>query len=121
MSKPFKSNKIKGNIITEERKALKKIKNDELRSCYLQSKRSRFAVLDNQDYIKKIDYKLRRRSFQEHDHNPSKLFSEQLNLWIQRWTENKILDKSWSKCIKSSVLGPEKMCGSFKTHKAINP
>ena len=93
--KPSNYNKIKGNITTEERKALKTIQNDELRSYRLQDKGSRFVVLDNQDYVEKIDYQLGRSSFEELDHDPSKLFSEKVNLWIQKWTENKFLDKSW--------------------------
>ena len=52
----------------------------------------RFVVLDNQDYIGKIDYQLRRSSFKALDHNPSKLFSKKVNLWIKKRTENKVLD-----------------------------
>ena len=91
--KPSNYNKIKGNITTEERKALKTIQNDELRSYRLQNKGSRFAALDNQDYVEKIDYQLGRSSFEELDHDPSKLFSEKVNSWIQKWTENKVLDQ----------------------------
>ena len=97
--KPSNYSKIKGNITAEERKALKSIQNDELRSYRLQDKGSRFVVLDNQDYLEKIEYQLGRSSFEELDHSPSKLFSEKVNLWIQKWTENKVLDKSWSKLI----------------------
>ena len=92
---PSNYNKIKGNITTEERKALKTIQNDELRSYRLQDKVSRFVVLDNQDYVEKIDYQLGRSSFEEFDDDPSELFSEKVNLWIQKWTENKVSDKSW--------------------------
>ena len=94
MFKPSNYNKIKGNITTEERKALKTIQNDELRSYRLQDKGSRFVVLDNQDYVEKIDYQLGRSSFEELDLDPSKLFLEKVNLWIQKWTENKVLNKS---------------------------
>ena len=73
--KPSNYNKIKGNITTEERKALKAIQNDKLRSYRLQDNGSRFVVLDNQDYVEKTDYQLERSSFEELDHNPSKLFS----------------------------------------------
>ena len=119
--KPSNYNKIKGNITTEERKALKTIQNDELRSYRLQDKGSRFVVLDNQDYVEKIDYQLGRSSFEELDHDPSKFFSEKVNLWIQKWTENKVLDKSWSKFIEPSVVAPGKMYGLIKTHKVDNP
>ena len=48
-------------------------------------------------------------------------FSEKVNLWIQKWTENKVLDKSWSKFIKPSVAAPGKMHGLVKTHEPDNP
>ena len=87
----------------------------------MQDKGSRFVVLDNQDYVEKIDYQLGRSSFEEFDDDPSELFSEKVNLWIQKWTENKVLDKSWSKFIEPSVVAPGKMYGLIKTHKADNP
>ena len=87
----------------------------------MQDKGLRFVVLDNQDYIEKTEYQLGRSSFEELDHDPSKLFSEKVNLWIQKWTENKVLDKSWSKLIEPSFVAPGKMYGLVKTHKADNP
>ena len=54
--KPSNYSKIKGNITTEERKALKSIQNNELRSNPLQDKGSRFVALDNQGYVEKIEY-----------------------------------------------------------------
>ena len=80
-----------------------------------------FVVLDNQDYIEKIEYQLERSLLEELDHDPSKLFSEKVNLWIQKWTENKVIDKSWSKYIEPSFVAPGKMYGLVKTHKADNP
>ena len=87
----------------------------------MQDKGARFVVLDHQDYVEKIEYQLGRSSFEELDHDPSKLFSEKVNLWIQKWTENKVLDKSWSKFIEPSFVAPGKMYGLVKTHKADNP
>ena len=43
-----------------------------------------------------------------------------MNLWIQKWTENNVLDKSWSKFFKPSVVVPGKMYGLVKTHDADN-
>ena len=80
-----------------------------------------FVVLDNQDYIEKIEYQLGRSLLEELDHDPSKLFSEKVNLWIQKWTENKVIDKSWSKYIEPSFVAPGKMYGLVKTHKEDNP
>ena len=87
----------------------------------MQDKGSRFVVIDNQDYIEKIEYQLGRSSFEELDHYLSKLFSEKVNLWIQKLTENKVLDKSWSKFIEPSFVVPGKMHGLVKTHKSDNP
>ena len=87
----------------------------------MQDKGSRFVVLDNQDYVEKIDYQLGRSSFEELDLDPSKLFLEKVNLWIQKWTENEVLDKSWSKFTEPSVVAPGKMYGLIKTHKADKP
>ena len=60
--KPSNYSKIKGNITTEERKTLKSIQNNELRSSCLQDKGSRFVALDNQDYVEKIECQLGRSS-----------------------------------------------------------
>ena len=87
----------------------------------MQDKGSRFVVVDNQDYIEKIEYQLGRSSFEELDHYLSKLFSEKVNLWIQKLTENKVLDKSWSKFIEPSFVAPGKMYCLVKTHKENNP
>ena len=119
--KPFNYSKIKGNITTGERKALKSIQNDYLRPYHLQDKGSRFVVLDNQDYVEKIEYQLGRSWLEELDHDPSNLFLEKVNLWIQKCTENKVLDKSWSKFIEPSFVAPGLMYGLVKTHKADNP
>ena len=59
--------------------------------------------------------------FEELYHDPSKLFSEKVNVWTQKWTENKVLGKSQSKFIEPSVVAPGKMYGLIKTHKADNP
>ena len=87
----------------------------------MQDKGSRFVVLDKQDYVEKIEYQLGRSSFEELDHDPSKLFSEKVNLWIQKWTENNVLDKSWGEFIELSFAAPGKMYGLVKAHKADNP
>lgn len=37
------------------------------------------------------------------DHDLSESFSEKVNLWFQKWIEDKGLDKSWGKFIEPSV------------------
>ena len=41
---------------------------------------------------------------EERDPNPSKLISQKVNLWIQKWTENKVLDNTWNKFIEPLVV-----------------
>ena len=43
-----------------------------------------------------------------------------MTLWIQKWNKNKVLDKSWSKFIKPSVVAPGKIYGLIETHKVDN-
>ena len=86
----------------------------------MQDKGSRFVVLDNQDYVEKIEYQLGRSSFEELDQDPSNLFSEEVNLWIQKSTENKVLEKTWRKFIEPSFVAPGKMYGVVKTYEANN-
>ena len=66
----------------------------------VEDKGSRFVILENQDYVERIEYQLGIGLFEELDHDPSNLFSEKVNLWIQKWKENKVLDKNWSKFIE---------------------
>ena len=81
----------------------------------MQDKGARFVVLDHKDYVEKIEYQLGRSSFEELDHDPSKLFAEKVNLWIQKRTGNKVLDKSWSKFTEPSFVALGKMYGLVKT------
>ena len=67
-----------------------------------------FLVLDNQDYVEKINYPLGRSSFEEFDYDPSKNFSERVNLGIQKWTQNNVLCKNWQKFIEPSHVVPGK-------------
>ena len=58
------------------------MQHNELRSYRVQDQGSRFVVLDNEDYIEKINYQFGRSSFEELDYDPSKTFPEKVNLWI---------------------------------------
>ena len=57
-------------------------------------------IVDNQDCIEKINYQLGRSCFEELDYDPSKTFSERVNLWIQIWTRNNALCKTCQKFIE---------------------
>ena len=78
------------------------------------------VVLDNEDYIEKINYQLGSSSFEELVYDPSITSSERVNLWIQKSTRNNVLCKTWQKFIEPSHVTPGKMCGLVKTHKVNN-
>ena len=118
--KPDNYRQIKCNITKEEREGLKNIQRDSTRSYRIQDKGSRFVILDNDDYIEKIDYQLRRSSFSESNDNPSNDFEINLIMWIEKWKRNGVLNNSWSRFIKPSISSPGKMYGLFKTHKEGN-
>ena len=42
-------------------------------------------------------------------------------MWIQKWTRNNVLCKSWEKFAEPSQVTPRKMYGLAKTHKVNNP
>ena len=109
--KPDNYRRIKSNITKEEREALKNIQRDSTRSYRIQDKGSRFVILDNDDYIEKIDYQLRRSSFSELNDDPSNDFEINVIMWIEKWKRNGVLNDSWSRFIKPSNSTPGKMYG----------
>ena len=98
---------IKSNITKEEREALKNIKKDSARSYRIQDKGSRFVILDNDDYIEKIDYQLRRSSFSKLIDDLSDDFETNVIMWIEKWKLNGVLNDSWSRSIKPSNSTPD--------------
>ena len=100
--KPDNYRRIKSNITKEEREALKNIQRDSTRSYRIQDKGSRFVILDNDDYIEKIDYQLRRSSFIELNDDPSNDFEIKVIMWIEKWKRNGVLNDCWSRFIKPS-------------------
>ena len=54
----------------------------------VQDKGSRFVVLDNEDYIKKVEYQINRSSFQGLKYNPTKIFEVKVNTWVEKWSQN---------------------------------
>ena len=100
--KPDNYRQIKCNITKEEREGLKNIQRDSTRSYRIQDKGSRFVILDNDDYIEKIDYQLRRSSFIELNDDPSNDFEIKVIMWIEKWKRNGVLNDCWSRFIKPS-------------------
>ena len=100
--KPDNYRRIKSNFTKEEREALKNIQRDSTRSYRIQDKGSRFVILDNDDYIEKTDYQLRRSSFSELNDDLSNDFEINVIMWIEKWKRNGVLNDSWSRFIKPS-------------------
>ena len=119
--KPDNYRRIKSNITKEKREALKNIQRDSAQSYRIQDKGSRFVILDNDDYIGKIDYQLRRSSFSKLNDDPSNDFEINVIMWTEEWKRNGVLNDSWSRFIKPSNSTPGKMYGLVKTHKEGNP
>ena len=60
-------------ILSKEKKAaLKDIRNWDKNVVRVQDKGSRFVVLDNEDYIKKVEHQINRSSFQRLEYDPTK-------------------------------------------------
>ena len=42
-------------------------------------------------------------------------------MWIQKWTQNNVLCKTWQKFVELSDVKTRKIYGLVKTHKVNNP
>ena len=119
--KPDNYRRIEGNITKEEKEALKNVEGDSARSYRIQDKGLQFAILDNDDYIGRVDYQIWGNFFSELNDDPSNDFDINVIIWIEKWTRNGILNDSWGGFIKPSYSTPGKMYGLVKTHKEGNP
>ena len=74
--KPDNYRRNRNNISKEEKETLKNIQNDPSRTYRIQDKGSHFVILDNDDYINKIDYQLGKSSFEQLERDLSNTFSK---------------------------------------------
>ena len=87
--------KIAGsNLSKYEKKDLKEIKSWDDRVVRVQDKGSRLVILENKTYEEKVQHQIDRSSFKELKDDPSKLFQEKVNNWIEKWHANKVIDNS---------------------------
>ena len=56
-----------------------------------QDKRTRFVLLINEDYEKKVEHQRARSSFKVLSNDSSQKFEQKLKLWTEMWQPNKIL------------------------------
>ena len=100
---------------------LKEIKSWDDKVVRVQDKGSRFVILENEVYEEKIQQQIDRSSFKELKDDPSKLFQQKINNWIEKWYAKKVIDNSWKDFISCDSPSAGKMYGLVKTHKANNP
>ena len=87
------------NISKREQNALKEIKSWKDQTIRIQDKGSRFVILENRDYEKKIKYQIGRSSFEQLHQDPSKQFRMKANNWIEKWHSKNIVDDKWKSFI----------------------
>ena len=50
----------------------------------VQDKGSRFVVLNNEDYVKKVEHQINRSSLQRLEYDPTKSFEVKVNTWVEK-------------------------------------
>ena len=81
---PENVKKVRHNLSKDEKAALKDIRNWDKHVVRVQDKGSRFVVLDNEDYIKKVEYQINRSSFQRLKYNPTKIFEVKVHTLVEK-------------------------------------
>ena len=64
---PENVKKVRHNLSKNEKAARKDIRNYDKNVVRVQCKGSRFVVLDNEDYVKKVEHQINRSSFQRQE------------------------------------------------------
>ena len=111
---------VRPNISKEEKETLKEIRSWNNQTVRVQDKGSRFVILDNNDYEAKIQSQINRSSFKQLGEDPSKKFDIQIDNWVLKWHNKKVLNDKWKSYITCHNSRPGKMYGNIKTHKTNN-
>ena len=90
--------KVRHNLSKDEKAALKDIRNQDKNVVIVQDKGSRFVVLDNEDYVKKVEHQI---SFQRLEYDLTKSFDVKVNTWVEKWSQMNILDEKWKSYIQT--------------------
>ena len=80
---PENVKKVRHNLSKDEKAALKDIRNWDKNVVRVRGKGSRFVVLDNEDYIKKVEHQIKRSSFERIEYDPNKSFEVKVNTWVE--------------------------------------
>ena len=116
---PNNIKKTRNNLNKEEKLALKEMKSWNDKVIRVQDKGSRFAALDTNSYIEKVEHQINRSSFDKFDADPSPKFKEKVNNWLEKWSDN--ITNEWKEFVRPDNCNAGKMYGMVKTHKADNP
>ena len=84
-------------------------------------KDSKFVLLTNEKYWEKVQYQINRSSFTLLNSDPTKIFEDKINTWIEKWISQKVIDENCKRLIKQKDVKPGKMYGMIKNHKESNP
>ena len=57
---------------------------------------------------------MNRSSFTLLNSDPTKIFEDKINIWIEKWISRKAIDENWKRFIKSKDVKPGKMYGTIK-------
>ena len=87
----------------------------------VQDKGSRFVILLNEGYCLKVNTQIERGSFITLPRYVTKSFEKNVDDFVLKWENLKVLDERWVKYIRSSHAKPGTMYGLIKTHKENNP
>ena len=111
--------KTRDNLSKEEKLTLKEMTSWDDKVICVKDKGSRFAFLDTNSYIEKVENQINRSSFDKLDADPSPKFKEKVNNWLEKWSD--IITNEWKELIRPDNCNAGKMYGMVKTHKADNP
>ena len=106
---PSNIRKPRNNLNKNEKLALKEIKSWDDKVIRVQDKGSRFVVLPNNDYERKVKHQIEGSSFTETDIDFSKNFEEKVNSWISKWTSKRVIENNWKRFITLTNSRSEKM------------
>ena len=87
---------VRPNISKEEKEAFKEIRSWNDQTGHVQDKGSHFVILDNNDYDYYIHTQINRSSFKQLGEDPSKKFDIQINNWVLKWHNKKVLNDKWN-------------------------
>ena len=112
--------KIRNNLSTEEGRFLQELRSLNHHTIRVQDKGSKFVLLSNEQYCKKVQHQINRSSFTLLRRDFTKKFGNKINKWTEKWKSRKAIDEDWKRFMKLKDVKPGKMYRMIKTHKESN-